>query len=152
MQRIFDINIQKSMKKIIVFAVLTVLMILSSLTVRGETFKSDTIPDVINIIGNKYYPPCEFINEKGVPDGFCVDVLKEVMKRMHKRYTIRLMPREELQKVAKSGKADLILEMTYDNDKTKSIYYGSVYSYAPNGVVYNKVKEPILYYLNSAKL
>ncbi|WP_036878032.1 ATP-binding protein [Xylanibacter oryzae] len=134
------------MKKVIVFTVFTVLMILSSLTVRGRNLNSDTIPDVIDIVGNKYYPPCEFINEKGKPDGFCVDVLKEVMKRMHKRYTIRLMSREELQKVAESGKTDLILEMTYNNVKTKSIFYGSVYSYAKDGVVYNKLKEPILYY------
>ena len=139
------------MKKVIVFTVFTVLMILSSLTVRGRNLNSDTIPDVIDIVGNKYYPPCEFINEKGKPDGFCVDVIKEVMKRMHKRYTIRLMSREELQKVAESGKTDLILEMTYNNVKTKSIFYGSVYSYAKDGVVYNKLKEPILYYLNSSE-
>ncbi len=134
------------MKKMIVFTVFTVLMMLSSLTVRGRNLESDTIPDVITIVGNKYYPPCEFINEKGEPDGFCVDVLKEVMKRMHQRYTIRLVSREELQAEAKAGKADLVLEMTYNTDKTKSIYYGSVYNYAPDGIVYNKLKEPILYY------
>lgn len=120
-------------------------MILSSLTVRGRNLNSDTIPDVITIIGNKYYPPCEFINDKGEPDGFCVDVLKEVMKRMHKRYTIRLLPRDEFLKAVNTGNADLILEMPCNNDKTKSIYYGSVYNYASDGVIY-KGKEPILYY------
>lgn len=132
------------MRRTDLFLAITVAFLLISLKVSAKRNGTDSVSDVIHIYGNKYYPPCEFLDENGNPQGFCVDLIKEVMRRMHKRYTIKMTTREGLLAAAKTKKADLILEMTYTPERAKFLHYGTIYNYAFKGVVYRNEEEPVL--------
>src|SRR5574344_5243 len=105
--------------------------------------KPGNIPDTINIIGNKYCPPYDMIDENGKPEGFCVDLINEVMKRMHKPYKLTMVSRDQIMKYVRSGKADLILEMTYSKEREKSVHFGTVYNYASRGALFRNGIKPI---------
>lgn len=105
--------------------------------------KQLAIPETIRIVGDLYYPPYEMLGENGEPQGFCIDLVKEIMKRMNKDYTIQLMTRQELLQKLKSGKADLGLEMTYTDDRAKFLHFGTIYNYAFKGVLYRDGDTPI---------
>lgn len=93
------------MRRTDLFLAITVAFLLISLKVSAKRNGTDSVSDVIHIYGNKYYPPCEFLDENGNPQGFCVDLIKEVMRRMHKRYTIKMTTREGLLAAAKTKKS-----------------------------------------------
>ena len=105
--------------------------------------KELAIPETIRIVGDAYYPPYEMLGENGEPEGFCVDLIKEVMKRMNKSYTIELMSRQKALEKLKNGTADLGLEMTYTDERAKFLHFGTIYNYAFKGVLFRKVDPPI---------
>ena len=53
--------------------------------------------------------PYSFLNEKGEPDGFNVDLIRMLMKEMQIPYVIKLKPSEEAFHDLKNGKSDLML-------------------------------------------
>ena len=56
--------------------------------------------------------PYSFINEKGEPDGYNIDLLKILMKQLDIPYVIRLKPHQAVLKDLKEGKSDLTLGPT----------------------------------------
>lgn len=56
--------------------------------------------------------PYSFINEKGEPDGYNIDLLKILMKQLDIPYIIRLKPHQTVLKDLKEGKSDLTLGLT----------------------------------------
>ena len=44
------------------------------------------------IIAEKDYPPITFINKKGEPDGLAVEVTKIIMKNLHLKQKIKMLP------------------------------------------------------------
>ena len=53
--------------------------------------------------------PYAFLNDRGEPDGFNVDLIKLLMKELHIPYTIKLKPSDEAFSDLKNGKSDLML-------------------------------------------
>ena len=114
-----------------------------SINIPASSIKTDTIPQMIRIIGDRYYPPYEFLNGNGVPEGFCVDLIKEAMKRLGKPYTIQLVPRNDIMNLMKAGKADIVLEMTYTNERAKVLHYGTIFNYVFKGVLLRQGEQRI---------
>lgn len=84
------------------------------------------LPDKRPIIieGNWGTPPFEYINEKGKPDGYNIELITTIMKRLHLKYEIRLKGWPATLADIKNGKADLA-NMIYDNNRAKTYKYGS---------------------------
>jgi ABC-type amino acid transport substrate-binding protein len=82
-------------------------------------------------------------NENGEPSGFSVDLIKEVMKRLHYQYTIKLYPRKITLAKARTGHGDIILGMTYTNERAKFLKFGLVYDYAFKDAAFRNDEKPI---------
>ena len=125
-----------------------VLIFVFSANILASSIRPDTTHQTIRIIGARYYPPYEFLDENGVPKGFCIDLIKEVMKRLGKPYTIQLVSRDEIINLVKARKADIVLEMTYTPERAKILHFGTIYNYAFKGVLFRKEEKDIIFFLS----
>lgn len=123
-----------------------VLIFVFSANILASSIRPDTTHQTIRIIGDRYYPPYEFLDENGVPKGFCIDLIKEVMKRLGKPYTIQLVSRDEIINLVKARKADIVLEMTYTPERAKILHFGTIYNYAFKGVLFRKEEKDIIFF------
>jgi PAS domain S-box-containing protein len=109
----------------------------------GINIPHDILPDTVTILGDKFYPPYEQLNDKGQPEGFTIDLIKEVMKRLNIPYTIKLTSRDEMMKEVRNGNINLYLGMTYTEERSKFVKYGPVLDYAFKCAVFRKDHEHI---------
>jgi ABC-type amino acid transport substrate-binding protein/nitrogen-specific signal transduction histidine kinase/PAS domain-containing protein len=134
------------MRKHIFELLLTIcIMTVFSTQSAGKKTSSNTLPDTVHILGDQFYPPYEFYNTQGVPEGFTIDLIKEVMHRLNIPYTIKLTSRSNMMKTLKEGKVNLYLGMTYTEARAKHVKYGTILDYVFKCAVFRKDKE----YINS---
>ena len=117
--------------------ILLVLCICVSATCATKT------SDTLSIEGNRAFPPYEFINANGEPDGLNVDLVKEIMKRMKVPYVIRLKKWSEVLTSFKKGEVDLILGMNLSSERMKTYKFGSIHGYVYQVAIFRKGTPPI---------
>jgi|GEM_PF-667007 len=92
----------------------------SSSSVRDSADFSSLFPDRNIVVGlNDDFPPYEFINEKGNPDGYDVDFIKAVAGRMNLKVTFVSKPWNELRQMLIHGKIDALAGMLYSAEREK---------------------------------
>lgn len=98
--------------------------------------------DTLYIDGDWAFPPYEFINTQGKPDGLNVDLIKEVMKRMNIPYIIRLHNWTTVLSSFQKGETDLILGMNFSNERMRTYRFGAVHEYVYQDAVCRKGETP----------
>ncbi len=76
---------------------------------------------VIHAAGDYSYPPYEFLNEKGQPDGFNVDILKAVAVAMNLKVQISMYPWVAVRDSIESGGIDLVMGMYRTKERNKVV-------------------------------
>ncbi|MFO7999599.1 MAG: transporter substrate-binding domain-containing protein [Marinilabilia sp.] len=66
---------------------------------------------VLTVTGDYNYPPYEFINEEGEPDGFTVDIVKAVAEVMNLKTEINLQSWTDVRYAIENGKVDMVTGM-----------------------------------------
>lgn len=84
--------------------------------------------------------PYVFLNENGEPDGFNIDLLKLIFKKLDIPFIIKLMPTLDAQADLKSGKSDLMLRMDAEYSRGNSLYGKSIVQLFTHSVVMPKDK------------
>ena len=121
--------------KIILLKVLIILLLISSL--NGSLFCNEKDTNVskphrtIKAVGDMDFPPFEFINKKGEPDGFNVDVFKAIMEELELDYDIKLLQWTDAISLLKSGSVDAITGMGVINRRLDEFNF-----VAPNTYLY----------------
>lgn len=82
--------------------------------------------------------PYVFLNENGEPDGYNIDLLKQIFKELDIPYVIKLKPTLDAQADLKSGKSDLMLRMDADFSRGNSSYGKSIVQLFTHSVVMPK--------------
>lgn len=67
--------------------------------------------------------PYSYLNEKGDPEGYCIDLIRLLMQKLDIPYVVRLKNHQEVLQDLKEGKADLALGLG-DVYEKKHGYYG----------------------------
>lgn len=75
--------------------------------------------------GESNNPPFSFLNEKGEPVGFSVDITRAIAKTMGMEVEIRLSLWADARKALENGKIDVILGMFYSEERAK------IYDFSP---------------------
>ena len=88
--------------------------------------------------------PYTFLNENGEPDGYNIDLLKMIFKRLDIPYIIKLKPTIDAFNDLKAGKSDLILGMDASFHHEFGHYGKSVIHLFTHSVVHQKGKEPVI--------
>ncbi len=95
------------------------------------------------IQGDWAFPPYEYLNEKGQPDGFNVELTRAVMKELGYSYEIKLSDWNSVMKSLRTGKIDLVMGMMYSNKRARVFRFGPIHGYVYQDVVYRKNSTPI---------
>ena len=75
------------------------------------------------IVGDWAFRPYAFINDNGQPDGFQVELLKEIFNRMHVPYEIHLMDWHQAKTEVQTGRAQVMIDIE-KNDVMPGVVYG----------------------------
>ena len=62
----------------------------------------------IRIVGDRMYPPYEFLDNNNNPTGFVVDLVKAVMDDMGRKYTLELCHFTDAVEAIRNGQADIL--------------------------------------------
>ena len=79
--------------------------------------------------------PYVFLNENGEPDGYNIDLLRIIFKRLNIPYIVKLKPTLEAQADLKSGKSDLMLRMDASFSRGNSLYSKTIVQLFTHSVV-----------------
>ena len=79
--------------------------------------------------------PYVFLNENGEPDGYNIDLLDMIFKRLNIPYIVKLKPTLEAQADLKSGKSDLMLRMDATFSRGNSLYSNTIVQLFTHSVV-----------------
>ena len=88
--------------------------------------------------------PYVFLNENGEPDGYNIDLLKMIFKRLNIPYIVKLKPTLEAQADLKSGKSDLMLRMDASFSRGNSLYSNTIIQLFTHSVVSPQSSNVIL--------
>ena len=79
--------------------------------------------------------PYVFLNENGEPDGYNIDLLRMIFKRLNIPYIIKLKPTLEAQADLRSGKSDLMLRMDASFSRGNTLYSNTIVQLFTHSVV-----------------
>jgi len=104
----------------IVFAVMTVdMMLIAAPVCANEESGQESKPI---IIGTELdYPPYSFLNEKGEPTGFNVELTRAIAEVMEMGIEIKIGPWGEIREALETGKIDAISGMYYSEERDKLV-------------------------------
>ena len=108
-------KINMSMKKfLIVFIPLLFL-------ISRHTFSQNIIPDTVVYGGDQAFPPYEFLNKNGKPEGFNIDLIRAIAKKMGFKVKIKLGPWYKIEKELETSDSIQVASM-YFSEKRKLIF------------------------------
>lgn len=113
-----------------------------SLISTSATAQSDYASDTLEIYGDDAFPPYDFLDENGNPDGFNVDIFKALMTEIRKPYKITLTGWADVMQAYRKGKADVIMGMSYSEKRAKDFKFGMSYVSLYQDVIYTRGHGP----------
>lgn len=75
----------------------------------------------LTVAGDYHYPPYEFLDEKGIPTGWNVDIFKAVAEVMGLDFEIKLGPWEQVRKSLEMGEIDVLLGMYRSEERDRLV-------------------------------
>lgn len=110
------------------------LLLILWLTLESKAIKAvepDSIflnNEIIRVKGDYYYPPFEFINENGEPDGFNVELFKKLAADLGLNYTLELEPWRKVRKELENSEIDMLLGLMVSEERSKKVKFGIPHS------------------------
>jgi PAS domain S-box-containing protein len=89
---------------------------------------ADKTDQPIKVKGDQYYPPFEFVNDKGEPDGFNVELFKKIAEDLSLEYTLELGNWVEVRKELENQEIDLLLGVLKSDKRAEKFTYGLPFS------------------------
>ncbi|MFO7998813.1 MAG: transporter substrate-binding domain-containing protein [Bacteroidales bacterium] len=99
---------------------------------------SPTSPDTIRVKGDWYYPPYEFLNNKGEPDGFNVELFEALARELGLNYTLELGPWSQVREELVKGEIDVILGLMVSPARAEQMDFGIPHSVMIHGIFTRK--------------
>lgn len=96
---------------------------------------------VIRVKGDMHYPPYEFLNEKGEPDGFNVELFKEIARELELNYELHLEPWSKVREELETGQIDVLLGLMVSPKRAEKILFGIPHSVMTHGIFTHKDKD-----------
>lgn len=84
--------------------------------------------------GDCFYPPYEFINEKGQPDGFNIELFAALAKELGIQYEISLKSWKDVWYDIENQQADIILGMMVSEQRSSKVLFGIPHSIMTHGI------------------
>lgn len=116
-----------------IFLILLFFCITAQLFSQNNLFSGEK---VLFVSGNN--PPYEYINKQGEIEGYNIDLVKEIMKRINSDYEIKLFNWNDALEFAKKNENAVVIGMIYSKDAAKGFRFSTPYEYVSLSIVSNK--------------
>ncbi|MFA6871886.1 MAG: transporter substrate-binding domain-containing protein [Bacteroidaceae bacterium] len=93
------------------------------------SFATEERPYVVLTEGT--YPPYDYVDESGKITGFCVDLVDAIFEHLQQPYLLKQDDWTTIHRMVKNGAADLLLDVIYEEERTKTLAFSNtiVFSY-----------------------
>lgn len=108
---------------------------------RMQALPERFMHDTISIYASNDFPPYEYTDGSGKEKGFNIDVIREIMKDMGATYKITMTSWKSVLEAYDQGKADIILGMSYSDERAKKYHFGMNYTSLFQAIVFRKHTE-----------
>ncbi len=88
----------------------------------------------LTVKGDHYYPPFEFINNKGEPDGFNVELFRLIAEDIGLNFTIELGPWRHVIHEMETGQADVLMGLMVSEQRSANMLFGLPHSVMTHGI------------------
>ncbi|MDO9511968.1 MAG: transporter substrate-binding domain-containing protein [Bacteroidales bacterium] len=85
--------------------------------------QSDGLKDTLVVGFDENYPPLQYINSQGEPDGFDIDLIKLVAKKAGFKFVFKYGPWFEIQKKLISGEVDIVPGMYINRGRNDDVLF-----------------------------
>ena len=103
---------------------------------QTDWFAAMELPSRKIIVGGDFdYPPFEFIDEKGRPSGFTVDLTRAIAREMGLEIEIVLGPWTQIRGMLERGEIDVIQGMFYSAEREKLFAFSQAHTVNQNVVI-----------------
>jgi PAS domain S-box-containing protein len=120
---------------------LTMLTLQCKYIAVADSINQDFFERVIKVKGDFYYPPYEFINEYGEPDGFNVELFKLIANDLGLKYELSLNPWVQVRKELEEGKIDMVMGLMVSEERSGKIIFGLPHSMMTHGLFTHKSSD-----------
>lgn len=96
------------------------------------------LPHTIKVKGDLYYPPFEFINDQGMPDGFNIELFRELAKELNLNFTLELDQWSKVRHELETGKIDVITGMMVSTTRATKMLFGTPHSIMTHSIFSRK--------------
>ncbi|MBD3167592.1 transporter substrate-binding domain-containing protein, partial [bacterium] len=86
------------------------------------------IRDTLIVGGDQEYPPYEFLDEAGNPQGYNVDLTRAIAAELGLEVEIRLGPWSEVRKALESGEIDAVHGMFYSRERDRTFDFSQAHT------------------------
>lgn len=127
------------MKQLLFKAFILVISLINPFTqkVIAADSHSPLKKDTLIFKGDSDFPPYEFLNEKGEPDGFTIELIHAIMAELEIPYRIELNTWHNVYQEFLQGKVDVITSLAHTKRRESLFVYGPIHSYThPNAITY----------------
>lgn len=110
-------------------------------TAQAQDYGDQTIENrVLRVRGDQYYPPYEFINEQGKPDGFNVALFEALAADLGLKYELELKPWSNVRDEIETGECDVVLGLLVSEKRAEKITFGIPHNLMTHAVFSNRNK------------
>lgn len=129
--------------KIVYIVVIALLLAIFAAPTESKASSVNTfeIGRPLQVCADSMFYPYEFINEKGEPDGFNIDLLEALMKRLDVKYELRLRNLSYCLNELKNNRIDLIIGALYTKARAEYLHYGIPHNQVRLTIVSHKKKS-----------
>jgi PAS domain S-box-containing protein len=92
----------------------------------------------ILVSGDHYYPPFEFLNENGQPDGFNVEIFRLIASNLGLNYELQLLPWDQVRTKAENNEIDVVMGLMISPERAQKLIFGTPHSIMTHGIFSNK--------------
>lgn len=119
------------------------LMAMLPVAMSGPCFSqgTETVNKPLRVKGDYYYPPFEFINEKGEADGFNVVLFTRIAEDLGLDYTLELGPWNEILSELENGEIDILLGLMISDERKENMLFGLPHSVMTHGIFVHKESQ-----------
>ncbi len=107
---------------------------------ENDTLVTKAFPtDRILLIGGDHdFPPFEFLDEKGQPSGFNVELFQKISEVLNFRYSIELSPWAEIRNKVERGQLDVVMGQMVSKERAEKVSFGLPHSMMSYGIFVHK--------------
>lgn len=114
-------------RRTVAFGLLQLLLILFCSHIAGAAQLAGS--RVVVVGGDRYYPPYEFINSDGEPDGYNVELTRAIAEVMGVKVDIRLDTWQKMRRALADGTVDVLQGIVFSEERSR------IFDFTPNHTI-----------------